>query len=149
MGIISLVMDKMVPLFGKSNGWIRDRVMVFNTTFNNISVISWRSVLLVEKNGVPGKKPLTCRKSLKLYHIILYRVHLAWAGFEFTTLVVIGTDCIERICFLANRKFTCCYNIKIFVQIMSKMYAILKKLCLKGDHFVSIKREVTPIKRLF
>jgi len=25
--------------------WVR--VMVFNTTFNNISVISWRSVLLV------------------------------------------------------------------------------------------------------
>jgi hypothetical protein len=28
-------------------------VMVFNTTFNNISVISWRSVLLVEETGVP------------------------------------------------------------------------------------------------
>ena len=28
------------------------RVMVFNATFNNISVILWRSVLLVEKTGV-------------------------------------------------------------------------------------------------
>jgi len=27
--------------------------MVFNATFNNISVISWRSVLLVEENAVP------------------------------------------------------------------------------------------------
>ena len=27
--------------------------MVFNATFNNISVISWQSVLLVEKPGVP------------------------------------------------------------------------------------------------
>ena len=27
--------------------------MVFNTTFNNISVISWLSVLLVEETGVP------------------------------------------------------------------------------------------------
>ena len=30
-------------------------VMVFNATFNNISVISWRSVLLVKKTGVPGE----------------------------------------------------------------------------------------------
>jgi hypothetical protein len=29
--------------------------MVFNATFNNISVISWRSVLLVEENGGPGE----------------------------------------------------------------------------------------------
>ena len=29
--------------------------MVFNVTFNHISVISWRSVLLVEKTGVPGE----------------------------------------------------------------------------------------------
>jgi hypothetical protein len=28
---------------------------VFNATFNNISVISWRSVFLVEETGVPGK----------------------------------------------------------------------------------------------
>jgi hypothetical protein len=31
----------------------RVRVMVFNATFNNISVISWRSVLLVKETGVP------------------------------------------------------------------------------------------------
>ena len=29
--------------------------MVFNTTFNDISVISWRSVLSVEETGVPGE----------------------------------------------------------------------------------------------
>jgi hypothetical protein len=28
--------------------------MVFNATFNNISIISWQSVLLVEETGVPG-----------------------------------------------------------------------------------------------
>ena len=33
----------------------------------------------------------------KLYHIMLYRVHLVWAGFEITTLVVICTDCIRVI----------------------------------------------------
>ena len=30
----------------------------------------------------------------KLYHTMLYRVHFARAGFELTTSVVIGTDCI-------------------------------------------------------
>ena len=29
--------------------------MVYNATFNNISVISWRSVLLMEETEVPGK----------------------------------------------------------------------------------------------
>jgi hypothetical protein len=37
-----------------SQKWVR--VMVFNTTFNNISFISWRSVVLVEEEtGVPGE----------------------------------------------------------------------------------------------
>jgi hypothetical protein len=31
------------------------RIMVFNATFKNISVISWRLVLLVEETGVPGE----------------------------------------------------------------------------------------------
>jgi hypothetical protein len=31
------------------------RVMVFNATFNNISGISWRSILFVEEIGVPGE----------------------------------------------------------------------------------------------
>jgi exosome complex RNA-binding protein Rrp42 (RNase PH superfamily) len=34
---------------------VRVSVMVFNATFNNISVISWQSVLLVEETKVPGK----------------------------------------------------------------------------------------------
>jgi hypothetical protein len=40
---------------GNHLNFIDLRVMVFNATFNNISVISWRSVLLVEETGVPGE----------------------------------------------------------------------------------------------
>ena len=35
----------------------RVKVMVLNTTFNNISVISWRSDLLVEETRVPRENP--------------------------------------------------------------------------------------------
>jgi len=39
----------------KNNGLCLVWFMVFNTTFNNILVISWWTVLLVEEIGVPGE----------------------------------------------------------------------------------------------
>jgi hypothetical protein len=47
--------------------------MGYGATFNNISVISWRSVLLVEETGVPGKTtdlPLNRLKRANINHII-------------------------------------------------------------------------------
>ena len=73
--------------------WLVDWCMVFNATSNNISVILWRSVLLVEETGVPGEnhRPVSRHWQTLLQSCIEYIS--PWTGFERTTLVVIGTDC--------------------------------------------------------
>ena len=49
---------------------IKSLVRMFNATFNNISVISWRSVLLVEETGVPGENHRPVANHRQLYSCI-------------------------------------------------------------------------------
>ena len=77
------------------------RIMVFNATFNNILVISWQLVLLVEETGVPRENHWPAESHWQTFwQNVVYWVHLAWTGFTLTTLVVIGTDCIG--CYKSN-----------------------------------------------
>jgi hypothetical protein len=47
-------------------------VRVFNATFNNISVILWWSVLLVEETRVPGEnhRPVTSHRQISLHNVV-------------------------------------------------------------------------------
>ena len=46
--------------------------MVFNATFNTISIISWRSVLLVEETGVPSEnqRPVASYCQTLSHHVV-------------------------------------------------------------------------------
>ena len=69
--------------------WFLVGLMVLSATFNNISVISWWSVLLVEETGVPGENH---RPFASDWQTLSHNV-----GFDLTTLAVIDTDCTGRL----------------------------------------------------
>ena len=56
--------------------------MVFNATFNNISVISLRSVLLMEKTGVHGEnhRPVASHWQTLSHNVVSSTPHHEWGS---------------------------------------------------------------------
>jgi len=79
-----------------SDYMVRVEVMVFNATFNYISAVSWRSVFCCCVFVVCCWRKLVYREkstdlpqvTYKLYHIILYHVHLAMSGIELISFCI-------------------------------------------------------------
>ena len=59
-------------------GWIR--VMAFNATFDNISVILWPSVLLVEETGVPEEnhRPVASHWQMLSHNVVSHSHRHEW-----------------------------------------------------------------------
>ena len=59
--------------------------MVFNDTFNNISVLSWWSVLLVEETGVPGEnhRPVASHSQTLSHNVVSSTMYNEGTNFSY------------------------------------------------------------------
>jgi len=54
------------------------RVMLLNTTLNNISVILWRSFLLVVKAGIPGENHQPSHRQTLWHNVVSSKPQHGW-----------------------------------------------------------------------
>ena len=86
--------------------------MVFNATFDNISVISWRSILLVEVTGVPRENHRPAPSHWQTLSHNFARVHLAMSGIRtWTQNLITKQSVLRKICLPLNNRI---HQINIF-----------------------------------
>ena len=139
--------------------------MVFNTTFTNISVISWWSISLVEENWSTRRKQPTCRKSLT--NFITYKTTLKqwcrqyrqlqmnnlWCShshIDFILFYFFGIDTLFFVCFPHNndvrfvftsvvcRRTDVLFTFFVFVCIYIYIYIVVFILCCVFVFFVFV-----------
>jgi hypothetical protein len=100
--------------------------MVFNATFNNISVISWRSVLLVDETGGARKNhiPIAGHRQTLSHNV----VHLTLIAIRTHNISgVLGNDCIG----------SCKFNYHtITATTVPEIFNIAKKLLKKTKYSI-------------
>jgi hypothetical protein len=79
--LYKLTLPILVNLF-ETVGLVYAELWCLTPLSNNISVILWQSVLLVEETGVHGKTTDLSQVTDKLHLIMLYRVYLAMDGIQ-------------------------------------------------------------------
>ena len=107
--------------------------MVFNATFNNISVISWWSVLLVEETGVHGENhwPVASHWQTLSHNVVSSTLRHERGS---NSLVVIGTDCFGSCTSNYHTSMTTTaivlfmLDINSNMQIKRKVYLFLKAI---------------------
>ena len=112
----------------------RIRIMVFNAIFNNISVISWWSVLVVEETGVPGEnhRPIASHLQTLSHKVVIStprheqvsNSQLQWSQTLIEQVVINPTNIRS----LPRRPLMYCKIIKGLLSFTNVLYAPFIKL---------------------
>jgi hypothetical protein len=129
--------------------------MVFNATFNNISAISWWTVLLVEEIGVLGENhwPVTSHWQTSSHNFVLstprhYQkiIHLIWSMLKYRGFISIIVVVSTAMLYVKSNVKTCWSPNELWFPITSRLIYndtfLLKALCIRMDNLVCYQRDL-------